>query len=80
MESAAVLKPEEARLLLDSIDCSSLSGLRDRALLGVMVYSFARVGAVVAMRAEDYYQQGKRWCVVLGNSICETCCGRTRKK
>ena len=56
-----VLKPEEARQLLDSIDCSSLSGLRDRALLGVMVYSFARVGAVVAMRVEDYYQQGKRW-------------------
>ena len=36
-------------------------GLRDRALLAVMVYSFARVSAVVGMRVEDYYQQGKRW-------------------
>ena len=35
-------------------------GLRDRALLGVMVYSFARVGAVVAMDVEDYYQSGRR--------------------
>ena len=26
-----------------------------------MVYSFARVGAVVGMNVEDYYQQGKRW-------------------
>ena len=26
-----------------------------------MVYSFARVSAVVGMRVEDYYQQGKRW-------------------
>ena len=26
-----------------------------------MVYSFARVSAVVSMRVEDYYQQGKRW-------------------
>jgi integrase/recombinase XerD len=55
-----VLTPEEARVLLDSIDISELSGLRDRALIGVMVYSFARVSAVVGMNVEDYYQQGKR--------------------
>ena len=55
-----VLQPAEARLLLDTIDTSTLSGLRDRALLSVMVYSFARVSAVVGMRVEDYYQQGKR--------------------
>ena len=56
-----VLKPEEARLVLDSIDTGTLVGLRDRALIGVMVYSFARVGAVVSMDVRDYYQQGKRW-------------------
>ena len=56
-----VLKPEEARALLDSIDTGTLSGVRDRALIGVMVYSFARVGAVVSMDVRDYYQQGKRW-------------------
>ncbi len=56
-----VLTPEEARLLLDSIDVSDNSGLRDRALLAVMVYSLARVLAVVGMNVEDYYQQGKRW-------------------
>ena len=56
-----VLQPAEARLLLDSIDTSTLPGLRDRALLAVMVYSFARVSAVVRMDVEDYYQQGKRW-------------------
>ena len=56
-----VLQPAEARQLLDAIDTSTLPGLRDRALLGVMVYSFARVSAVVGMRVEDYYQQGKRW-------------------
>jgi integrase/recombinase XerD len=38
-----------------------MAGLRDRALLGTMVYSFARVSAVVGMNVEDYYQQGKRW-------------------
>ena len=60
-----VLTPEEARLLLDSINVGENSGLRDRALLAVMVYSFARVSAVVGMNVEDYYQQGKRWWVRL---------------
>ena len=56
-----ILQPEEVRLLLDSIDTSAVGGLRDRALLGVMLYSFARVSAVVNMNVDDYYQQGKRW-------------------
>jgi len=47
--------------LLDSIDTSTLVGLRDRALIAVMTYSFSRVSAVVAMRVEDYFPQGKRW-------------------
>ena len=55
-----VLSAEEARKLIDSIDTSDLIGLRDRGLIGVMVYSFARVGATVTMRVEDYFQQGKR--------------------
>jgi site-specific recombinase XerD len=60
-----VLTSAEARALLDSIDTSTVVGLRDRALLSVMVFTFARVGAVVAMRVEDYYPQGKRWWVRL---------------
>jgi integrase/recombinase XerD len=60
-----VLTADQARKLLDSIDTTTLVGLRDRALIGVMVYSFARVGAVVAMRVDDYFQSGKRWHVRL---------------
>ena len=56
-----VFEPGEVRLLLDSIDTSAISGLRDRALMGVMIYSFARVSAVVNMDVDDYYQQGKHW-------------------
>ena len=55
-----VLSAEEARQLLDSIETDTLIGLRDRALIGMMVYSFARVSATVTMRVEDYFQQGKR--------------------
>lgn len=54
-----VLTVEEARTLLDSIDTASLPGLRDRALIGLMVYTFGRVGAAVSMRVEDFYVQGR---------------------
>jgi site-specific recombinase XerD len=60
-----VLIEEQARQLLESIDTSTLVGQRDRALIGVMIYSFSRIGAVVAMRVEDYYPAGKRWWVRL---------------
>ena len=53
------LSAGEARTLLDSIDLEKPAGLRDRALLATMVYSFARVGAMVGMNVEDYYRQGK---------------------
>ncbi len=56
-----VLTAQETRVLLDSIDLRSIVGLRDRALIGVMVYSFARVGAVLKMNVEDYFPKGKRW-------------------
>ena len=56
-----VLDAKQARELLDSIDVSTPAGLRDRALIGVMVYSFARVGAAVKMDKRDYWQNGKRW-------------------
>ena len=60
-----VLTGDQARALLDSIDVSTVVGLRDRALISVMTFAFARVGAVVAMRVEDYYPNGKRWWVRL---------------
>ena len=56
-----VLSAADARRLLDSIDPSTVAGLRDRALIAVMVFSFARVSAVVGMNVDDFYQNGKRW-------------------
>ena len=55
-----VLSPSEARKLLETIDTGALAGLRDRALLSVMLYSFARVSAVLGMRRQDYFGQGSR--------------------
>jgi len=56
-----VLSAEEARQLLNSIDTSTLGGLRDRALIAVMLFSFARISAVLKMQVEDYYPKGKRY-------------------
>ena len=74
-----VLTAEEARELLDSIKTvrktkrkdgteseePSLVGLRDRALIGAMVYTFARVNAVLQMKVRDYFVQGRRGWVRL---------------
>ena len=60
-----VLAPDENRQLLDAIDGLTPIGLRDRALIGLMVYSFARVGAALQMRVEDVYVQNRRLWVSL---------------
>jgi site-specific recombinase XerD len=60
-----VLDPVEARRLLDSIDVGTPAGLRDRALIALMTYSFARVGAALGMRVEDVYVQNRRLWVRL---------------
>ena len=61
----AVLAPEEARALIDSIDVTTPAGLRDRALIALMVYSFARIGAALGMKAEDVFTQNRRLWVRL---------------
>ena len=55
-----VLDADECRHLLDTIDVETISGLRDRALISVMVFSFARVGAALKMNRGDYRTQGKK--------------------
>ncbi len=60
-----VLDPSEARALLDAIDVSTPIGLRDRALIGLMVYSFARIGAALSMKVEDVFVQNRRLWVRL---------------
>jgi site-specific recombinase XerD len=60
-----VLDREEARALLAIIDTDTLTGLRDRALIGTMIYTFARIGAVLQMNVGDYFMQGRRGWVRL---------------
>ena len=55
-----IMAPDEARQLLESIETHSVVGLRDRALIAVMLYTFGRVSAVTQIKVEDYYMSGKQ--------------------
>jgi site-specific recombinase XerD len=52
------LSREQARVLLDSLEGSDLMSLRDRALIGVMLFAWARVSAVCSMRVCDVEDDG----------------------
>jgi site-specific recombinase XerD len=60
-----VLAPEEARALIDKIEITTPAGLRDRALISLMVFSFARIGAALGMKVEDVFTQNRRLWVRL---------------
>jgi site-specific recombinase XerD len=60
-----VLTPQEARQLLDSIPGDTMAGKRDRALIGLMTYSFARIGAALSMEVRDVFVQNRRYWVRL---------------
>jgi site-specific recombinase XerC len=51
---------DQVQKVLDKIDTSNEVGLRDRALLGTLAYTFARIGVVVSLKVEDYFQTGMR--------------------
>jgi len=60
-----VLEPAEARALLDAIDVATPAGPRDPALIALMIYSFARIGAALAMKVGDVFTQNRRLWVRL---------------
>jgi integrase/recombinase XerD len=60
-----VLSAADTRRLLDSIDATTIVGLRDRALISVMVFTFARVGAAVRLDVRDVYTSSGRYWIRL---------------
>jgi integrase/recombinase XerC len=59
------LVADEVRELLSTIDTTTHTGLRDRALIGTMVYTFGRISAVLGMNVEDIFVQNRRHWVRL---------------
>ena len=74
-----VLDPAEARQLIDAIDATTIIGLRDRALIGLMVSSFARIGAAINMRVEDVYTRRTAafGCACVRRAVRRTPCRAT---
>ena len=55
-----------ARKMLASIDTSHIIGLRDRAILAVLIYTGSRRGAVAKLRLGDFYDSGQQWMLHFG--------------
>lgn len=75
--STTVMSSEETSAFLKTIDTSTVVGLRDRAFIAAMVYTFARVSAVVSLKVEDYFPLKKRWWLRLqekGGKVNEMGC------
>ena len=53
----------QARKLMQSIDTKTVVGLRDRAVIGILIYTAARVGAVAKLRRGDFYDLGDQHCL-----------------
>jgi len=66
-----VLTAEETGELLRSIETDTVVGLRDRALIGVMVFTFARVSAACGLNVADIFHQQRRLWVRLHEKGCK---------
>ncbi|TWU62572.1 Tyrosine recombinase XerC [Crateriforma conspicua] len=53
----------QARTLMQSLDTSHVVGLRDQAIIAIMIYTAARVGAVAALCRGDFYDLGEQHCL-----------------
>jgi len=52
---------DQARRLLKSIPTGSVMGLRDRAVVGVLIYTAARAGAIAKLRLGDFVHDGTQY-------------------
>jgi integrase/recombinase XerD len=52
---------DQARQLLSSLDTTHVVGLRDRAILAILVYTSSRAGAVAKLRRGNFYNAGQQW-------------------
>lgn len=54
---------QQTRQLFQRIDTSTVVGLRDRAILGILKYTIVRRGAVAKLRRGDFYDVGDQYCL-----------------
>ncbi|TWU44927.1 Tyrosine recombinase XerC [Novipirellula aureliae] len=57
------MSAQQARKLMTSIDVDSIVGLRDRAIIGILIYTAARVGAIAKLQMQHYFDTGEQYCL-----------------
>jgi integrase/recombinase XerD len=60
------ITPADVRRLLDSIDTTTLVGVRDKALIATLVYTAARAGAVGKLCRSDLVEDGTQYLLRFG--------------
>jgi integrase/recombinase XerD len=50
-----------ARTLLNAIDTDNVVGLRDRAIVAILIYTASRAGAVATLKRGSFYNDGQQW-------------------
>jgi len=77
------IDPTQVRTLLKSIDVSNPVGLRDRAILAVLVYTAARVGAVAKLTLKSLKHDGLQYTLRFAGraaSRARSRCGTTWRR
>jgi integrase/recombinase XerD len=54
---------KQARKLLSSINTDNVVGLRDKAIMSILIYTASRVGAVARLKLKDLYDTGDQYCL-----------------
>ncbi|BCP55830.1 integrase [Kaistia sp. 32K] len=75
-----VIEGADVRKILGSIENTTIKGLRDRALIATMAYSFARIGAALKLDTGSVFSVGRRLWIRLfekGGSVHEMPCHHT---
>lgn len=52
---------EQARRLMASLDTATLIGLRDRAIIAILIYTATRAGAVAKLQLRHFSSDGTQW-------------------
>jgi integrase/recombinase XerD len=52
---------KDARTLLSSMDTETVVGLRDRAIIAILIYTASRAGAVAKLKRGSFYHAGEQW-------------------
>ena len=52
---------DQSRSVLSAIDTTKRIGIRDRAIIGILMWTGVRAGSIARLRRGDFYEAGEQW-------------------